>query len=104
LFLDVQNADFGFCYFATELIVFRFKVSEISQQSADGITFAQELNNGTTKKVTIPQYYAAAYNLKLRFPFLPCIGVKGRDNQTMYFPLEVCNIVSGRRYTKRVSV
>ncbi|OAQ28263.1 Piwi-domain-containing protein [Linnemannia elongata AG-77] len=81
----------------------KFKVSEISQQGAEGITFAQELNNGTTKKVTIPQYYAAAYNLKLRFPFLPCIGVKGRDNQTMYFPLEVCNVVSGRRYTKRLN-
>lgn len=76
---------------------------EISLQGADGITFNQELNNGTTKKVTIVQYYQAAYNLKLRYPFMPCIGVKGRDNQTMWFPLEVCNIVPGRRYTKRVS-
>ncbi|KAF9120015.1 Eukaryotic translation initiation factor 2C [Mortierella sp. 14UC] len=81
----------------------KFKVSEISAQSADMITFTQELNSGGTKKITIPQYYYAAYNLKLRFPFLPCIGVKGRDNQTMYFPLEVCNIVPGRRYTKRLN-
>ncbi|KAK3836299.1 MAG: Piwi domain-containing protein [Linnemannia gamsii] len=81
----------------------KFKVSEISADVADRITFTQELNNGGTKKVTISQYYAAAYNLKLRFPFLPCIGVKGRDNQTMYFPLEVCNIVPGRRYTRRLN-
>ncbi|KAG0321603.1 Protein argonaute 10 [Linnemannia gamsii] len=81
----------------------KFKVSEISQQGAESITFTQELNNGSTKKVTIPQYYEAAYNLRLRYPFMPCIGVKGRDNQTMYFPLEVCNIVSGRRYTKRLN-
>ncbi|KAF9924651.1 Eukaryotic translation initiation factor 2C [Linnemannia zychae] len=77
----------------------KFKVSEITAAGADTITFAQELNNGTTRRVSIPQYYVAAHNYNLAHPYLPCIGVKGRDGQTMYFPLEVCNIVPGSRYT-----
>ncbi|KAF9089788.1 Protein argonaute 10 [Mortierella sp. AD031] len=81
----------------------KFKVSEVSVETADKISFTQELNDGSTKKVTIPRYYEAAYNLKLHFPFLPCIGVKGRQGQTVYFPLEVCNIVPGRRYTRRLN-
>jgi len=70
-------------------------------QPADKITFEQETNGGKKTKVTVPQYYAAAYSLRLQYPFLPCLGVKGRDG-TMYFPAEVCNIVPGRRYGRRV--
>ncbi|KAG0205476.1 Protein argonaute 10 [Mortierella sp. GBA30] len=80
----------------------RFKVSEISMQPADKITFDQEMNDGKPKKVSIPQYYAAAYSLKLRYPNLPCIGVKAREGKTMYFPVEVCNIVPGKRYMKKL--
>jgi hypothetical protein len=80
----------------------RYKVAEVSLKPAEQITFAQELNNGTTKNITIPQYYAAAYSMKLRYPFLPCLGVKGKDNQMLYFPAEVCEIVHGRRYMKKV--
>ncbi|KAF9963509.1 Protein argonaute 10, partial [Mortierella alpina] len=80
----------------------RFKVSELSIKSADKITFDQEMNDGKTAKVSIPQYFSAAYSLKLRYPSLPCIGVKARDGKIMYFPVEVCSIVPGKRYLKKL--
>ncbi|KAG0057713.1 Protein argonaute 10 [Gryganskiella cystojenkinii] len=81
----------------------RYKVAEISMRSAEEITFEQELNNGSKKKISIPQYYSAAYSLKLSFPFLPCVGVKGKDNKMIYFPAEVCEIVPGKRYLKKLN-
>ncbi|KAK3807380.1 MAG: Piwi domain-containing protein [Benniella sp.] len=75
----------------------RYKVSEVSMQPASRITFDQETNGGKKVKVSIPQYYQTAYNLRLKFPFLPCLGVRGREG-TMYFPAEVCSIVPGKRY------
>ncbi|KAF9181636.1 Eukaryotic translation initiation factor 2C [Haplosporangium sp. Z 11] len=81
----------------------QYKVSALSMMPADQVTFDQETNDGKTKKISIPQYYQAAYSLKLQFPFLPCIGVKARGGDIMYFPAEVCNIVPGKRYTKRLN-
>ncbi|KAI1316171.1 hypothetical protein EDD11_010343 [Mortierella claussenii] len=81
----------------------RYKVSELSMISAEQIKFDQETNDGKKRKITIPTYYKAAYNLQLKYPFLPCIGVKGREGQMMYFPVEVCSIVSGKRYTKKLN-
>ncbi|KAI8359267.1 Piwi domain-containing protein [Mortierella sp. GBAus27b] len=78
----------------------RYRVSEVSLKSADKITFEQETNAGRSVSVSIPQYYQKAYQLRLKHPFLPCFGVKGRDG-TMYFPAEVCNIVP-KRYPRRL--
>jgi len=82
----------------------RFKVAEISLKTAENITFPQELNNGSKKQVSIPQYYQAAYSLRLRYPFLPCLGVKGKDGHMMYYPAEVCEIVHGKRYMRKVGI
>ncbi|GJJ69830.1 eukaryotic translation initiation factor 2C [Entomortierella parvispora] len=78
------------------------KISEISMKRAEDITFDQELNDGSKKAITIPQYYDAAYSLRLRYPFLPCIGVKGKDSKMIYYPAEVCEVVPGRRYQKKL--
>jgi hypothetical protein len=70
-------------------------------QPANKVTFDQETNGGKKVKVSIPQYYQTAYNLRLKFPFLPCLGVRGREG-IMYFPAEVCNVVPGKRYGGKV--
>jgi len=80
------------------------KVSEVSMKIAQDITFDQELNDGSKKAVSIPEYYDAAYSLKLRYPFLPCIGVKAKDGKMIYYPAEICEIVPGRRYRKKISL
>lgn len=84
------------------LCVNSYKVAEVSMMSADKITFQQTLKDGSKALMSIPQYYQQAYGLRLLFPFLPCIGVKGRES-TLYFPAEVCVIQHGKRFTKRVS-
>ncbi|KAF9409905.1 Eukaryotic translation initiation factor 2C [Podila epigama] len=81
----------------------RFKVADVSTQPASKITFDQTLNNGSKKKMTIPQYYAEAYNYKLRYPHLPCIAVRGKDSTLLYFPAEVCVITPGQKYTKKLN-
>ncbi|KAG0358543.1 Eukaryotic translation initiation factor 2C, partial [Gamsiella multidivaricata] len=80
----------------------KYKVSQVSMMPADKVFFEQETNGGAKKKVSIPEYYTAAYKLKLQYPFLPCLGVKGRDGP-LYFPAEICNIVPGRRYQKKLN-
>ncbi|KAF9346601.1 eukaryotic translation initiation factor 2C, 2 [Mortierella sp. NVP85] len=80
----------------------QYKVSEVSMQAADKTTFDQEAKGIKKTKITLTQYYATIYNLKLQYPFLPCLGVKGRDG-VKYFPAEVCNIVPGRRYGRMLN-
>lgn len=41
------------------------------------------------KKITVDQYYFIKHNWDLRYPFLPCIAVKGGGTHKNYFPLEV---------------
>ncbi|KAF8931279.1 argonaute 1 [Haplosporangium bisporale] len=79
-----------------------YKVAEVSMTPADKITFQQTLKDGSKTLMSIPQYYQQAYGLRLQFPFLPCIGVKGRES-SLYFPAEVCVIQIGKRYTKRLN-
>ncbi|KAG0333928.1 eukaryotic translation initiation factor 2C, 2, partial [Podila humilis] len=79
-----------------------YKVSEVSMMSADKLTFEQTLNNGQVARVSIPQYYEKAYGLVLRYPLMPCFGVKGRDS-VLYFPAEVCVVTPGKRFTKRLN-
>ncbi|KAF8933946.1 Eukaryotic translation initiation factor 2C [Haplosporangium bisporale] len=80
----------------------RFKIDSISVKPAENISFEQTLNNGSKKEITIPQYYMTAYNYRLRYPHLPCIGVRGKDGATLYFPAEVCVITQGQKYTKKL--
>jgi len=76
-------------------------VSEVSRVPANKVTFDLETNAGQKKRVSIPDYYQTAYNLKVAYPSLPCFGVQGRDG-IMFFPAEVCNVVPGRRHLRKV--
>ncbi|KAG0320493.1 Eukaryotic translation initiation factor 2C [Podila horticola] len=80
----------------------RFKIDSISPKPAEKISFEQTLNNGSKKEITIPQYYTTAYNYKLKYPNFPCIGVRGKDGATLYFPAEVCVITPGQKYMKKL--
>ncbi|KAG0016664.1 Protein argonaute 10, partial [Podila clonocystis] len=79
-----------------------YKVAEVSMMSSDKITFQQTLADGSKVPMSIPQYYEKAYGLRLQYPFLPCLGVKGRES-TLYFPAEVCVVKPGKRFTKRLN-
>ncbi|KAG0344622.1 Eukaryotic translation initiation factor 2C [Podila humilis] len=80
----------------------RYKIANLSLKSADNTTFEQTLNNGSKKTLSITQYYATAYNHRLMYPHLPCFGVNGKNGDVLYFPLEVCVIVPGQKYMKKL--
>lgn len=79
---------FGTCFYkATSLmctVLRRFPVDE----------------NGTLKSVT--DYFRETYGYTIRHPSLPCLQV-GNSQRPNYLPMEVCKIVEGQRYSKRLN-
>ncbi len=55
---------------------------------------------GTMKSVT--EYFKETYGYVIRHPFLPCLQV-GNQQRPNYLPMEVCKIVEGQRYSKRLN-
>lgn len=59
------------------------------------ITFDKKnRDNGTTKRITIFQYFLEQYNIRLQYPNLPIL----ETTKGALFPFEVCNIASHQRY------
>ncbi|KAF9155082.1 eukaryotic translation initiation factor 2C, 2, partial [Actinomortierella ambigua] len=75
----------------------RFKVSKVSALGARDLLFDQ---NG--RKVSVQEYFEQTYHCNLRYPHLPCLGVRSRDGDTAYFPSELCEIEPGQKYTKKL--
>ncbi|XP_024310310.1 protein argonaute 18 isoform X1 [Brachypodium distachyon] len=50
---------------------------------------------------TVMDYFRETYKLQLRYDFLPCLDV-GTTQKPNYLPMEVCNIVPGQRYQKKL--
>lgn len=73
----------------------QFTVFRITPTSADHTLF--ELQDGT--KTNVADYFRTQYNLRLAYPFLPCVVIQ-KDS---FLPPEVCEIVPGQRYLKKMS-
>lgn len=50
-----------------------------------------------TLGVTVHQYYNLRHRLRLKYPELPCIAVKGGGEHLYFYPLEVVNVVEGNK-------
>ncbi|KAF9112449.1 Eukaryotic translation initiation factor 2C [Mortierella sp. AM989] len=48
--------------------------------------------------IDIVTYFKQNYNITLNYPSLPCVTV----GKTAILPLEVCNVIEGQRYTKKL--
>ncbi|KAI9179859.1 Protein argonaute-2 [Blastocladiella emersonii ATCC 22665] len=57
---------------------------------------------GKPREVTVAEYFAAAYNLKLQYLNLPCLVVGTPQRQT-YLPMEVAVIDAGQKYRGKLS-
>ncbi|KAF9350130.1 hypothetical protein BGX26_011661 [Mortierella sp. AD094] len=80
----------------------RYKVTRLSEKGADRTMFDLVNNEGRTSTVSVEEYFARQYDRRLRCPFLPCLGAKGTKT-TIYFPAELCFIVPGQHYKKKLS-
>lgn len=64
--------------------------------------FPLQLDSGQTVECTVYKYFQEKYNMRLQFPYLPCLQV-GQEQKHTYLPLEVCYIVGGQRCIKKLT-
>lgn len=75
-----------------------YRVNGLSPQGADQ-TFFQD-DNG--QRISVAQYFAKTYNVRLQYPKLPCLHV-GASQKKNYMPMEVCRIQAGQKCPRKVT-
>ncbi|KAF0908629.1 hypothetical protein E2562_026848 [Oryza meyeriana var. granulata] len=74
-----------------------YRISSFTMQSASDLTF-----ESSGVPTTVKKYFEEKYKLKLSYDYLPCLQV-GTDQRPNYLPMEVCKIIPGQRYRKKLS-
>ncbi|XP_037522356.1 protein argonaute-2 isoform X1 [Rhipicephalus sanguineus] len=75
----------------------KYRVGKVTQLPAQDLRFA--LEDGS--KISVAEYFRKHYPNFIRYPNLPCI--QPDTNRPVYLPLEVCHIVEGQPYRKKLS-
>ncbi|GJJ69239.1 eukaryotic translation initiation factor 2C [Entomortierella parvispora] len=81
-----------------------FKIFGLTNTSAKDTVFNQVVNGKDPNaepvevKTNVAAYFKTVYNVALTFPGLPCVIV----GRTAMLPLEVCEVVQGQRYHKKL--
>ncbi|KAF9208010.1 Eukaryotic translation initiation factor 2C [Haplosporangium sp. Z 27] len=81
-----------------------FKVVKLVQKSARQYKFKVDSNKTdaqgkpTQVETTIEAYFQQTYGKKLQFPNIPCIAI----GKTAILPLEVCSVIEGQRYPRKL--
>ncbi|KAF9207103.1 eukaryotic translation initiation factor 2C, 2 [Haplosporangium sp. Z 27] len=73
----------------------RDTIFKLSTQSKDG---AADDTSPTERDIDIVSYFKQTYNITLSYPSLPCVTV----GKYAILPLEVCTIVEGQRFMKKL--
>ncbi|KAJ9053872.1 hypothetical protein DSO57_1020180 [Entomophthora muscae] len=76
-----------------------FKIRGLSESGANSTHFVLSEEGIEDRQVTVQEYFARKFGIHLEFPSLPCIEVK-RGN---LIPMELCQVVSGQRYSKKLN-
>ncbi|KAF6146533.1 hypothetical protein GIB67_008819 [Kingdonia uniflora] len=77
----------------------KYRISGLTTQSTRELTFPVD-EHGAVKSVV--EYFRDTYHIDLEHTTWPCLQV-GSQNRANYLPMEVCKIVEGQRYTKRLN-
>ncbi|XVF19809.1 hypothetical protein REPUB_Repub11eG0142800 [Reevesia pubescens] len=75
------------------------KIAGISREPISQLTFT--LDDKRTN-VSVIQYYREKYNIVLKYASLPALQC-GSEAKPIYLPMELCRIVGGQRYTKKLN-
>ncbi|XP_062213663.1 protein argonaute 12-like [Phragmites australis] len=78
-------------------ISIRYKITGITSVPLNDLTFDQD---GTL--VSVVQYFKCQYNYCLKYIHWPCLQA-GSDSRPIYLPMEVCNILEGQRYSRKLN-
>ncbi|KAI3851896.1 hypothetical protein MKW98_019895, partial [Papaver atlanticum] len=76
----------------------RQKISGITSQPTNQLMFPVE--DGTNESVV--RYFKQKYGLQLKYAHWPCLQA-GSDEKPVYLPMEVCAIVEGQKYPKKLN-
>ncbi|KAJ8559744.1 hypothetical protein K7X08_003802 [Anisodus acutangulus] len=77
----------------------KYRISGLTSQATRELTFPVD-ERGTMKAVV--EYFRETYGFVIRHTQLPCLQV-GNTQRPNYLPMEVCKIVEGQRYSKRLN-
>ena len=77
----------------------KFRITGLTRTSADRTLF---LTNRDGEEESVAHYFASKYEYPLQFSQLPCV-VTGDSSRPVYLPLEVCNVVPGQRYMRKLN-
>ncbi|KAF0909917.1 hypothetical protein E2562_001181, partial [Oryza meyeriana var. granulata] len=74
-----------------------YKITGLTSAPLNELTFDQD---GT--RVSVVQYFKRQYNYSLKYINWPCLQA-GSDSRPTYLPMEVCSILEGQRYSKKLN-
>ncbi|CAL5020404.1 unnamed protein product [Urochloa decumbens] len=77
----------------------KYRISSLTTQATRELTFPVD-EGGTMKSVV--QYFQETYGFAIQHTYLPCLQV-GNQQRPNSLPMEVCKIVEGQRYSKRLN-
>ncbi|WOK94801.1 protein argonaute 1B [Canna indica] len=77
----------------------KYRISGLTSQATRELTFPVD-ERGTVKSVV--QYFQETYGFTIQHTNWPCLQV-GNQQRPNYLPMEVCKIVEGQRYSKRLN-
>ncbi|KAM3294871.1 hypothetical protein ACQJBY_037638 [Aegilops geniculata] len=78
-------------------ISIRYKITGITSAPLNELTFDLD---GT--RVSVVQYFKRQYDYSLKYIEWPCLQA-GSDSRPTYLPMEVCNILGGQRYSRKLN-
>ncbi|CAM0944728.1 unnamed protein product [Alopecurus aequalis] len=77
----------------------KYRIFGLTSQATRELTFPID-DHGTVKAVV--KYFQETYGFNIQHTTLPCLQV-GNQQKPNYLPMEVCKIVEGQRYSKRLN-
>ncbi|GAB2292537.1 argonaute 1 [Dionaea muscipula] len=77
----------------------KYRISGLTSQATRELTFPVD-ERGTVKSVV--EYFRETYGFVIQHTQWPCLQV-GNQQRPNYLPMEVCKIVEGQRYSKRLN-
>ncbi|GFZ07637.1 Stabilizer of iron transporter SufD / Polynucleotidyl transferase [Actinidia rufa] len=77
----------------------KYRISGLTSQATRELTFPVD-ERGTMKSVI--EYFQETYGFAIQHTQWPCLQV-GNQQRPNYLPMEVCKIVEGQRYSKRLN-
>lgn len=77
----------------------KYRISGLTSQTTGELTFPVD-ESGTLKSVV--EYFYETYGFVIQHTQWPCLQV-GNQQRPNYLPMEVCKIVEGQRYSKRLN-